>query len=150
MKGNRQEKILQIIKERIILTQDDLQAALENEGFHVTQSTISRDIKRLRLVKGHDENGNYRYIIAAKQGDAAGDITQYREIFSKSVISVDHALNDIVIKCYNGMASSVCVAVDSVFGSRMLGTIAGDDTIFIIARTADDAAKLADELKSFF
>ena len=150
MKGNRQEKILQIIKDRIILTQDDLQAALKSEGFDVTQSTISRDIKRLRLVKGHDENGNYRYIAAAKHGDTAGDIARYREIFAKSVISVDYALNDIVIKCYNGMASSVCVAVDSVFGSRMLGTIAGDDTIFIIARTADDAERLTEELKSFF
>ena len=150
MKGNRQEKILQIIKDRIILTQDDLQAALESEGYHVTQSTISRDIKRLRLVKGHDEKGNYRYIYGANSNDAGRDISHYRELFSKSVISVDHSLNDIVIKCYNGMASSVCVAVDSVFGNRMLGTIAGDDTIFIIARTADDAALLADELKTYF
>ena len=150
MKGNRQEAILRIIKDYIILTQDDLQAALYAEGYNVTQSTISRDIKRLRLVKGHDENGNYRYITAAKQSDASGGISHYREIFSKSVISVDYALNDIVIKCYNGMASSVCVAVDSVFGDRMLGTIAGDDTIFIIARTEADAANLAEELKSFF
>ena len=147
---NRQEKILQIIKDRIILTQDDLQAALLQEGYNVTQSTISRDIKRLRLVKGHDENGNYRYIAAAKRTDNSGDVAQYREIISKSVISVDCALNDIVIKCYTGMASSVCVAVDTVFGSRMLGTIAGDDTIFIIARTAEDAANLAQELRTFF
>lgn len=150
MKGNRQEKILQIINEKIILTQDDLQAALESEGFHVTQSTISRDIKRLRLVKGHDEKGNYRYISAARQSDSARDISQYREILAKSVISVDYAVNDIVIKCYNGMASSVCVAVDTIFGNRMLGTIAGEDTIFIIARSAEDAANLAEEIKTFF
>lgn len=150
MKGSRQEKILQIINERVILTQDDLQAALEEAGFRVTQSTISRDIKRLRLVKGHDAQGNYRYISAARPNNAARDISQYRELFSKSVTSVDFSLNDIVIKCYNGMASSVCVAVDAVFSDRMLGTIAGDDTIFIIARSPEDAAALADELKTFF
>ena len=64
MRGNRQEKILQIINEQVILTQDDLQDALKKEGFNVTQSTISRDIKRLRLIKGHDSFGNYRYISA--------------------------------------------------------------------------------------
>lgn len=150
MKGNRQEKILQIINEQIILTQDELQEALEKQGYHVTQSTISRDIKRLRLVKSHDLQGNYRYISAANQVDSEHNIEQYREIFSKSVISVDYALNNIVIKCYNGMASSVCVAVDSVFGNRMLGTIAGDDTIFIIARSTEDARSLAEELKTYF
>ena len=150
MKKNRQEKILQIINERIILTQDDLQDALKQEGFDVTQSTISRDIKRLRLIKGHDAKGNYRYISAGKASDSAREVSQYREMFSKSVISVECALNDIVIKCYNGMASSACVAVDAVFGDRMLGTIAGDDTIFIIARSAEDASALANELKTFF
>lgn len=150
MSGNRQEKILKIINERIILTQDDLQEALRREGYNVTQSTISRDIKRLRIVKGHDAQGNYRYIIATKHSDNARDISRYREIISKSVISVDCALNDIVVKCENGMASSVCVAIDSVFVGRMLGTIAGDDTIFIIAKSAEDASALAEELKSFF
>ncbi len=150
MKENRLEKILQIISEQIILTQDDLQEALKSRGFNVTQSTISRDIKRLRLVKGHDENGNYRYISAAKPGEGSRDLSHYHDIFSKSVISVEYALNDIVIKCYTGMASSVCVAVDTIFSGRMLGTIAGDDTIFIIARSAEDAKSLAEELKSFF
>lgn len=148
MKKNRQEKILQIISENIILTQDDLQDALKKAGFDVTQSTISRDIKRLRLVKGHDAEGNYRYISAGKISDSNRDISQYREIFSKSVVSVECALNDIVIKCYNGMASSACVAVDAVFSGRMLGTIAGDDTIFIIARSPEDASALASELKT--
>lgn len=150
MKENRLEKILQIISEQIILTQDDLQAALKAEGFNVTQSTISRDIKRLRLVKGHDANGNYRYVSALRAADSGRDLSNYREIFSRSVISVEYALNDIVIKCYNGMASSVCVAVDTVFSGRMLGTIAGDDTIFIIARSADEAKALAEELKTYF
>lgn len=150
MKENRLEKILQIISEQVILTQDDLQSALKERGFNVTQSTISRDIKRLRLVKGHDANGNYRYVSAAKASDTGQDLSQYRDIFSKSVISVEYALNDIVIKSYNGMASSVCVAIDALFSNRMLGTIAGDDTIFIITKSAEDAKSLAEELKSFF
>ena len=150
MKENRLEKILQIISEEIILTQDDLQAALKAKGFNVTQSTISRDIKRLRLVKGHDANGNYRYISASKAGDSGQDLAHYRDLFSKSVISVEYALNDIVIKCYSGMASGVCVAVDAIFSDRMLGTIAGEDTIFIIARSTESAKSLAEELKTFF
>ncbi|MBR6902766.1 MAG: arginine repressor [Clostridia bacterium] len=149
MKENRLEKILQIINDNVILTQDDLQNALLSEGFKVTQSTISRDIKRLRLVKGHDADGNYRYISAVKTGDLSKDISRYREMFAKSAISVEYALNDIVIKCYDGMASSACVAVDTVFGGRMLGTIAGDNTIFVITKSVDDAEKLANELKSF-
>lgn len=150
MKENRLEKILQIISEQVVLTQDDLQAALEREGFHVTQSTISRDIKRLRLVKGHDSQGNYRYISATRAGDSARDLSQYKDLFSKSVLDVQYALNDIVVKCYNGMASSVCVAIDALFSGRMLGTIAGDDTILIIAASEDDARRLASELKTYF
>ena len=150
MKENRLEKILQIINENVILTQDDLQNALRNEGYKVTQSTISRDIKRLRLVKGHDADGNYRYISALNTGSTDKDISRYREMFAKSAISVEYALNDIVVKCYDGMASSACVAVDAVFGGRMLGTIAGDNTIFIITKSVEDAQELADELKSFF
>ena len=150
MKGNRLEKILEIISERVILTQDDLQEALRQEGYIVTQSTISRDIKRLRLVKGHDAHGNYRYISATRAGESARDVSQYKEIFSKSVLSVQYALNDIVIRCYNGMASSVCVAVDALFSGRMLGTIAGDDTILLITAGEDDAKQLTEELKTYF
>ncbi|MBR4910726.1 MAG: arginine repressor [Clostridia bacterium] len=150
MKENRLEKILQIINEQVVLTQDDLQAALEREGYHVTQSTISRDIKRLRLIKGHDSRGNYRYISATRAGEGSRDITQYRELFSKSVLSVQYALNDVVIKCYTGMASSVCVAVDALFSGRMLGTVAGDDTILMIAKSEEDARTLTDELKTFY
>ena len=127
-----------------------MQAALLKQGFDVTQSTVSRDIKRLKLIKGHDSEGNYRYISAGDKGVNGRDLSQYREIISKSVISVEYAFNDIVIKCYNGMASSVCVAVDAIFSGSMLGTIAGEDTIFIIAGSVEGAKKLAEELKTYF
>ena len=147
MKGKRQERILEIIKENIIFTQDDLQNILNSLGFKVTQSTVSRDIKELRLVKGHDQNGNYRYISSDARINEYQPLTHYRNIFSRSVVSVDNALNDIVVKCYNGMASSVCVAIDAMYGSRMLGSIAGDDTIFIVTRSTNDAISLAEEFK---
>ena len=147
MKNKRQEKILSIIKEQIIVTQDDLQNSLLSFGFNVTQSTVSRDIRELKLVKDHDENGNYRYVSAERQGTSDQPLTNYRSIINSSVKSVNSAMNDVVIKCYTGMASSVCVAVDSIFGNSMLGSIAGDDTIFIVTHSTKEAVSLTNEIK---
>ena len=147
MKNKRQEKILSIIKEQIIVTQDDLQNALLSFGFNVTQSTVSRDIRELKLVKDHDENGNYRYVSAERQGTSDQPLTNYRSIINSSVKSVNSAMNDVVIKCYTGMASSVCVAVDSIFSGSMLGSIAGDDTIFIVTHSTQEAVSLTNEIK---
>lgn len=147
MKDKRQEKILEIIKNNVILTQDDLQNALRKLGFNITQSTVSRDIKELRLIKGHDSSGNYRYVNGDVNSDEQQPTSHYREIFSRYTISVEYSLNDVVIKCYNGMASSVCVAVDAMFKGMMLGTIAGEDTIFIVTHGTDEAEKLTLELK---
>ena len=147
MKNKRQEKILSIIKEQIIVTQDDLQNALLSFGFNVTQSTVSRDIRELKLVKDHDENGNYRYVSAERQGTSDQPLANYRSLIGSSVKSVNSAMNDVVIKCYTGMASSVCVAVDSIFSSSMLGSIAGDDTIFIVTHSTQEAIALTNEIK---
>ncbi len=147
MKNKRQEKILSIIKEQIIVTQDDLQNALLSFGFNVTQSTVSRDIRELKLVKDHDENGNYRYVSAERQGTNDQPLANYRSLIGSSVKSVNSAMNDVVIKCYTGMASSVCVAVDSIFSSSMLGSIAGDDTIFIVTHSTQEAIALTNEIK---
>ncbi len=147
MKNKRQEMILEIIKNNIVLTQEDIQNALIKSGFKVTQSTVSRDIKELKLIKGHDSEGNYRYISAAKNGNGGKSLSHYYDMFKTSAVSVDCALNDIVIRCHNGMASGACVAVDAIFGDKMLGTIAGDDTIFIVTRSIEDAVSLAEELK---
>ncbi len=146
MKNKRQEKILEIIKNNIVLTQEDIQNALTEMGFTVTQSTVSRDIKELKLIKGHDSEGNYRYICAAKSGHSKS-LSHYYEMFKSSAVSVDCAVNDIVIRCHNGMASGACVAVDAIFGDRFLGTIAGDDTIFIVTRSVEDALELTQEIK---
>ena len=147
MKKKRQQKILEIIEKNIVLTQDDIQNLLQEAGFKVTQSTVSRDIKELRLIKGHDADGNYRYVSSQLKSSEKQSFSHYREIFSRYAKSVEYAVNDIVIKCMSGMASSVCVAIDAMFNEMMLGTIAGDDTIFIITHSEAQAQQLTNELK---
>ena len=133
MKSDRQAMILRLIKEKIILTQEDLQKELSACGFRSTQSTVSRDIKDLRIVKGHDAEGNYRYISAPSSGKKGKE--QLKEAFARSALTMDYALNNVVIKCYTGMASSACVALDELYGDRMVGSLAGEDTIIIITRS---------------
>lgn len=147
MKNNRQSKILELINANVISTQDDLQTILQNEGYNVTQSTVSRDIKELKLVKGHDVNGNYRYLNAENHKSESHSAGHYHELFMRSVKKIDYALNNVVIKCYNGMASGACVALDALFSERMLGSLAGDDTILIVTRSEEDSATLTAELK---
>lgn len=148
MKSKRQQEILELIENEIILTQEDLQYALIKRGFQVTQSTVSRDIKELRLVKGHDSEGNYRYKSGMAPSIDAQPTAHYHDMLSRSVISVDFALNNVVVKCYSGMASSVCVAIDALFGARMLGSLAGEDTIIIVTRSVEESAILSGELKN--
>ena len=131
MKTGRHARILDIIAEHPIETQDELLTRLREEGFKATQATISRDIKDLRLVKTLGSDGKYRYV----------------SIFSTSVNSIDIAQNLVVIKTLSGMAQAVCAALDSADYPSVVGTIAGDDTIFIACRTADLAVSLTEELK---
>ncbi|MBO4468451.1 MAG: arginine repressor [Clostridia bacterium] len=145
MKNKRQEKILEIINKSPIYTQDDLQSALLNYGFKVTQSTVSRDIRELKLVKSHDDAGNYCYV-APKQYSSETS-KEFKQVMLKSVKEVDYAVNDVVIKCMTGMAQSVCVALESEFADVMLGSIAGDDTVLLIARSEQDAQWLTEQIK---
>lgn len=146
MKSNRQEKILELIKNKIFLTQEDLQNELLSLGYNVTQSTVSRDIKELRIVKGHDAQGRYRYIANEPTAAVMQNREHYRELFSRSVKSVAFSLNNVVVKCYTGMAQSACVTVDEMFGDMMLGSLAGDDTIIIVTAGEPQSARLALEL----
>lgn len=148
MKNKRHEKILQVIKEKIIVTQDELQNILLHLGFNVTQSTVSRDIKELRIVKAQDINGVYRYMSPKNGPISVHDNTKdhYLDVFTKGALDVKFALNNIVVKCYNGMASSACVAIDTLFGGELLGSLAGDDTIIIVCANEHDAKALADKL----
>lgn len=144
MKNQRKEKILEIISAKAIETQEELILALRESGFDVTQSTVSRDIKQLGLVKVLASNGRYRYAQSMHRKDTSlqnVDHDRLLDTFKRSVISARYAMNNIVIKCYSGMAQGACVAFDALFSEQFIGTLAGEDTILVI--TADEAASAA-------
>lgn len=145
MKKSRQHEILKLVNENVIATQDDLIFLLNKAGFNVTQATVSRDIKELGLAKAVDSNGIQRYIVhtAKKQKSGGHDY-----IFSSSVISVAYAVNDIVIRCYPGMANAACAVLDNMEFPEILGTLAGDDTILVIAKSEHDAQVLYNKINS--
>lgn len=146
MKKERQAKILELIARLPIETQEELQLQLLSAGYDVTQATVSRDIKELRIVKMLDHNGVYRYAIsnsAAKSADS-----KHREIFAHSCISVCYAMNDVVVKCHAGMAQGACACLDMMNFPNVLGTLAGDDTIFVVTKSENDAKELAETLLS--
>ncbi len=130
MKKQRQDAIIGIITENKIKTQDDLRERLAQKGFTVTQATLSRDINELGIIKGD-------HYTPPKQSISP--------MFSGSVTSVDFAMNTVVIKCRPGMANAVCAELDSVGYKDVVGTLAGDDTIFVLMRTPHAAQQFAEK-----
>lgn len=147
MKKRRQAKILDIIKNHNVETQEELQELLKASGFEVTQATISRDIKELRLVKELAENGRYVYSSGKKNTNDSASV-RAAGIFADSVVSVDYAINTVCIKCFSGMAGAACAAIDLMHWDNVLGTIAGDDTIFVLCRTENDARNFTSALEN--
>ena len=146
MKSQRQAKILEIIANTDIETQEQLLAALQTEGFRTTQATISRDIKELRIVKELTALGTYRY--AASAQDATDTFSaKLNTIFKQCVTSFDHAQNIIVIKTLPGLGSAAGSAIDAMHMSVVVGTLAGDDTALIIMRDNTSAAAFCAEIK---
>ena len=141
MKNRRHEAILEIITEQPVATQEVLIELLAERGIKTTQATLSRDIQQLSLVKQRDDKGVYRYTMPPAA------ITE-KSLFEEAVISVDYAMNTIVLKCRAGMAQGTCAAIDSVEHQGVVGTIAGDDTIFILVRSEADAKKLSKKFRS--
>ncbi len=144
MKTHRQSKILELIRNNNVETQADLLEMLRNDGFNVTQATVSRDIKEMRLIKVLGSNGAYRYATeVVSPTKESADIYLYLT----AVVSVDYAHTMVVIKTKSGMAQAVCAALDSTHWAGVLGSIAGDDTIFVAARTEAAALNLVSDLK---
>lgn len=141
MKNRRHELILELITEQPVETQELLIQLLGERGIKTTQATLSRDIQQLNLVKQRDENGDFRYTLPAAAAEE-------KSLFEEAVLSVDYAMNTIVLKCRAGMAQGTCAAIDSVNHQGVVGTIAGDDTIFILVRTEDEAKKLSKQFRS--
>ena len=149
MKRIRQNKILELIKQQVMTTQDELQVALQNSGFNVTQSTVSRDIRELKIVKSRDKNGVYRYMTAISDVNIDRNGSHFEDTFKRAAVDVLFSMNTVIIKCYPGMASSAGVAVDNLFNDIILGSLAGDDTVFAITANEQDSIRLTKELKKF-
>ncbi|HNW04719.1 MAG TPA: arginine repressor [Oscillospiraceae bacterium] len=145
MKTKRHSKILELISEKDITTQEELLSWLKESGFEITQATVSRDIKELRLIKTLSPNGKYRYTAAA--GESKSDIGTKYAVFSQSAKSVDYAGNIIVIKCFTGMANAACAVLDAMNRQGIVGTLAGDDTIFVLMRDEKMTLVLVDEIR---
>lgn len=136
MKTNRQSKIIEIIQKNEVETQDELSALLEKDGFRVTQATVSRDIRELKLTKIPTASGRQKYAVIT---DAPENLSKkYERVLREGFLSMDMAQNILVIKTVSGMASAVCAAIDAMKMREIVGSIAGDDTIMCAIRTVDD------------
>ena len=147
MKFKRQAAILDIITSNEIKTQEELSAHLRDRGYNATQATISRDIKELRIVKELTSFGTYRYTTAAREVPTTFS-GRLNTIFRECVTSFDYAQNMIVIHTMPGLANAAASALDAMNMSVVLGTIAGDDTVFIVMRDNNSAAAFCGEIKS--
>lgn len=145
MKLHRQSAILDVINQYDITSQKELIEKLAEFGINVTQATISRDIKELQLIKVPVENGKYKY---TKGSNTKIDTSpSFNTLFKTAVININFAQNIIVLKTTSGMAQGVCVELDTMKWDGVLGTIAGDDTIFIVVSSGSRAASLTSEFK---
>ncbi len=145
MRKDRQQKILEIIDIYPIETQDELTKRLRECGYEVTQATVSRDIKRLHLVKVQSD-GRSRYSLPRVNKFDTNE--KYRNILHQTISAVHCANNMVVIRTYTGMANAACAAIDAMQSELLLGSIAGDDTIFIVATNNRAAEEFVNILKN--
>ena len=149
MKNARQQKILELIEKYDIDTQDTLIKKLSENGYNVTQTTISRDIKQLNLVKGVTSKGSYKYIVptaAVKENN----VPILNSAITDSVIKIEAAENIVVVKTFPGMANALAVCIDSLHHDDIVGSVAGDDTILLVVKNSSLAIELESELKDTF
>ena len=132
-KKQRQRAILKIISSQEVETQEQLGELLAEAGYPTTQATVSRDMRELKIRKGMAENGE--------------NPPEYSSVFAQAVLSIDYAMNIVVIKCRPGLANAACVVLDDEAFGFVVGTIAGDDTIFVLTRTENHAVQLIELLK---
>jgi len=147
MKQKRHSKILSIITEKDVKTQEQLTQALKDAGFMVTQATVSRDIKELGLIKIPLADGAYKYAVTKKEKQ---DNRENLSIFSRSVLNIQAAMHTVVVKTHSGMANAVAASLDMFLANEMLGTIAGDDTILVIAQSPEKAESMVIKLRQIF
>jgi transcriptional regulator of arginine metabolism len=144
MKQGRQSVILELIDKYEIETQDELSEVLKQKGFEVTQATVSRDIKELKLIKVQSGNGTYKYAASGKE--QAGKLDVLKRIFRDTVVSMQQAASLIVIKTLTGSANAAAEALDKLEMPDIVGTLAGDNTIFVAVREEGMQRKIMEEL----
>ena len=142
MKNGRQKQILSIISDHEVETQEELITRLRSAGFKATQATVSRDIKELKIIKIATDNGHYKYVQSTS--DEGKVSAKYDNVLRETVVSVRRGGTLVVIKTFNGMAMAAATAIDAMQMNCILGTIAGDDTIFV-AVTDETSGELVEQ-----
>lgn len=145
MKKKRLDKIIEIITAHEVETQDELIDYLREEGYEVTQATVSRDIRELKLTKIMTGRGNYRYVRSG--GDPTAKGLHINHALSDAILRVDSAENLVVVHTYPGMAQAIALEVDHLQHGGILGSVAGDDTILIVASDKACAATISEQIK---
>ena len=150
MKQKRQRAILELIEKEEISTQEELTEKLRKLGSKVTQATVSRDIKELKLLKVHsDKKGNkYSHVSGGIAKNSSGTSSKLFTIITEAVTSVDYANNIVIVRTLQGMAQGVAFAIDNLHQEGIMGSIAGDDTIMVVTKTEEIAAKLVNSIKN--
>lgn len=147
MKFQRQAKILELIEHNEIETQEELSSRLRSLGYDTTQATVSRDIKELRLIKILSPSGRYRYATSTQEAESS--LTgRLNNIFRECVTSVDVAQNIVVIKTFPALGSAAAVAIDAMRLPHAVGSISGDDTVFIAMRDNESALEFCEQTKN--
>ena len=146
MKSSRQEIILDIIREEEIETQQQLADALAARGIRVTQATVSRDIKEMHLFKMQTSGGKHKYATTGREESSMGE--RLIRLLTESLLSVESADNLIVMKTLNGTANAACEALDSMRWPEVMGTLAGDNTIFMAVRSDELAPRVVERIQN--
>ena len=144
MKNERQEKIVEMVGKYTIETQEELISLLAQLGFDVTQATVSRDIRDLKISKILTPRGTYKYVLPKKP---EGGNVRFKSALSESIIKIDWAMNQIIIKTYPGMAQAIAAAIDGIEDESVLGCVAGDDAIIVVTRDVESAERVGIDLR---
>ncbi len=148
MKNSRQRKILELVEQYDIDTQETLIQRLSEAGIETTQTTISRDIRQLQLAKGITERGTYKYVLPELKKISSAPVLN--TALTDSIIRIESAENIIVVKTLAGMANAIAVCIDSLELEKIVGSVAGDDTILLVIKTVKDAENAERSLKEAF
>lgn len=145
MKKNRHDKIIELINNHVVETQEQLAALLKDEGYDVTQATVSRDIRQMKLTKQVTPDGRQKYVYTTADPEVMHD--KYVRILKAGFVSMDLAQNLLVVRTVSGMAMALAAAIDSLEITEVVGCIAGDDTIFVATKSEEEATVLMKEFE---